>query len=337
MLKAGLIGFGYWGPNLLRNLHQSNLFSEPVLCEKLPERICDAKSSYPYLKTCTESDELFADESIDVVLIATPPSTHYELAKAALLSNKHVLVEKPFTIEKKHAIELLEIAKTKNKKVLTDHTYVYNPFVLKIKEIINKSDFGEIKYYHSNRINLGNFQKDTNVIWDLAIHDISIILYLFNTRPQYVSASGFKYEGRGPECLGYCNFFFEDSIAHANVSWLSPVKIRNIFIGGSKRMIAVDELNNIEKIKVFDKGIEIENKTQSVHDLLVSYRTGDVWSPLVDNREALAVELEHFAQVILNNVDPITGPDHILEAISILEALDMSMCQDGKRIQVEYE
>ena len=337
MLKAALIGYGYWGPNLLRNLYQSNKFEGIVLCEKDESRSIYAKTIYPDLKVCDNSSELYKDHDIDVVFIATPSSTHYLLAKEALFAGKHVFVEKPFTLVKSQCLELLEIAAQKKLKIITDHTYVYNPFVTKTKEIIDSHDFGEIQYYHSNRINLGNFQEDTNVVWDLAIHDVSIILYLFEKRPLTVSAVGFKYANTQQECLSYCTLMFENAIAHTNVSWLSPIKIRQILVGGSKKMISIDELDNIEKVKVYDKGIDVSKDPNSIRDTLISYRTGDVWGPLVSSREALAIELEHFASAILNDTEPLTGPAHILNTMSILDALEKSLRSGGSEVEVQYE
>lgn len=337
MLKAGLIGYGYWGPNLLRNLFQSRFFNEIVLCEIDKDRREQARLQYPGLATCISSQDLYSKFEIDVIFIATPSSTHYKLAKEALLEGKHLLLEKPFTLNKNQCIELLDIAERKNLKVITDHTYVYNPFIQKTKEIITKGDFGELNYYHSNRVNLGNFQNDTNVIWDLAIHDISIILHLFEDRPSHVSAIGFKYKDLKQECLSYCTFMFDNAIAHANVSWLSPVKIRDIVIGGSKRMIAIDELHNVEKIKVYDKGVDINPDPSSIHKMMISYRTGDIWSPVVNASEALALEIDHFASVILEEAEPLTGPKHIFNSMCILEALEMSVKSYGTRIAVNYD
>jgi predicted dehydrogenase len=292
-----------------------------------------ALNKYPGLKVTQESSELIEDPSVDAVIISTPVSTHYELAKQALTSGKHVFIEKPMTSTSDQAKELIEEAARHRLILMVDHTFVYTPAVQKIKGLIEKGELGDLYYYDSTRINLGLFQHDVNVLWDLAVHDLGIIDYLLGNKPVSVSATGISHIQGTPHNTAYLTLFFENNlIAHVNASWLAPVKIRLTLIGGSKKMIVFDDLEPSEKIKIYDKGITLNNSSENLYKLLVGYRSGDMWSPQLENTEALRTEAAHFLNCIQKGEKPLTDGEAGLRVVRILEAASASIMDQGRNI-----
>src|SRR3954469_25062139 len=281
MLNVGVIGYGYWGPNIVRNFHRPDRSSVAMICDKSGEMLRRAAQAFPSIATTTDPCEILTSKEIDAVAVVTPVWTHYELAKRALENGKHVFVEKPFTANSAEAQELIEIAERKNLRIMVDHTFLFNGAVRKIRELIDSDTLGNLYYYDSTRVNLGMFQHDANVVWDLAPHDLSIIDYLIADGPEAVVATGEKHVN-GVEDMAFVTMYFENKvIAHLNVNWLSPVKVRTTLIGGEKKMLVWNDLEADEKIKIYDKGIERSNSNNG-YDLRVSYRAGDLWVPRIE-------------------------------------------------------
>src|SRR5487761_2420856 len=319
----GVIGYGYWGPQIVRNFAAADRCQVTAVCDKSPEALRRAKQSYPGLETTSDFTEVLSSTCIDAVAIVTPVWTHFELAKAALQNGKHVFVEKPFTSTSAQAEELIELAERKNLRIMVDHTFLFTGAVKKIRQLINEGALGNLYYYDSTRVNLGLFQHDCNVIWDLAPHDLSIVDDLIKDKPNYVIASGQRHLN-GHEDLAYVTIHYGDkTIAHINVNWLSPVKVRTTLIGGEKKMLVWNDLDADEKIKVYDKGVEIRNG-QGVRDLLVSYRSGDMWSPKVEQTEALKAETTYFVDCVSKNERPFNDGAAGLRVVKMLEAADKS-------------
>jgi predicted dehydrogenase len=289
---------------------------------------------YPAIRLTTSADELLKDPGIDAIVIATPVGAHFSLAIAALRAGKHVLVEKPIAVTAEEANQLIDEAGKAGVTLLVDHTFVYTGAVRKMRELIRAQAFGNVRYYDSTRVNLGLFQNDVNVLWDLAVHDLSIMLYILDEAPVAVSAVGHSHAPGQPEYAAYLTIFFNEMIGHINVNWLSPVKVRRTLIGGSNQMIVYDDLETSEKAKLYDKGITISHTAEDVHRMLISYRTGDLWSPKVDETEALAVEIEHFVACIQKGDAPLTGGREGLEVVRILEAADQSMRSRGAPVEI---
>lgn len=294
-----------------------------------------AKSRYPTIKTMTNHHELIADPAIDAVVIATPVSTHFDLAMQALDMGKHILLEKPMTATAEQGTHLIEKARKTNRVLLVDHTFIYTGAVRKMREVIQNGELGEIYYYDSTRVNLGLFQHDVSVMWDLAVHDLSILDYVLRAHPVAVSATGINHVGNAPENVAYITLFFNSSlIAHINVNWLSPVKIRRTLVGGMQKMIVYDDLEPSEKIKVYDKGIDLTSDPNLRHQLMISYRAGDMWAPRVDSAEALGVEVRHFIECIRTGFRPITDGLSGLRVIRVLEAATRSMEARGQPVEL---
>jgi predicted dehydrogenase len=335
MINVGVIGLGYWGPNLVRNFMANSGTRVVCVCDRIPSRLEKAKALYPSVKTTILPEELIADSSIDAVVIATPVASHFDLAMAALKAGKHVFVEKPMTTTSDQALQLIEEAARKKLILLVDHTFVYTGVVRKMRELINAPSFGKPTYFDSTRVNLGLFQHDVNVLWDLALHDLSIMAYLLDAKPVAVSASGHSHVSGQPENVAFLTVFFSSNlIAHVNVSWLSPVKVRKTLIGGSKQMIVYDDLETSEKLKVYDKGITVIDTPDDIHKMLISYRTGDLWSPKINETEALQVEVNHFASCINGLDQPLSGGEQGLEIVRILEAANVSMLNRGAPVDL---
>ena len=331
-LKIAVIGLGYWGPNLLRNL--SNIKSAEVVyaCDLLEENLNKISKSYPSINLTKDFNIILKDKSVDVIVIATPLSTHYSLAKQALFFGKHVLLEKPMTKTSKEAKDLIKLAKQKKKMLMIGYTFVYSEAVKKIKEEIDKKTFGKIYYYDSTRINLGLLQKDINVIWDLACHDFSIINFLFNKNPLYVEASASRFVGKDQEEVADLIITYENNIkVHISVSWLSPVKIRQILIGGSKKMIVFNDTEPSEKVKIYNKTVEFSKS--SVTPFTPFYRSGDILIPNISQKESLQNELEHLIYCIQNNIQPITNGEEGLKIVKLLEASDLSL-KNNSRVRI---
>jgi predicted dehydrogenase len=300
------------------------------------ERLNLVRNRYPSVQVTTDHRELLSNPDIDAIAIATPVHAHYELALQALQHGKHVLVEKPMTSTSEQAMRLIDEAERRNLVLCVDHTFVYTGAVRKIKDLVQSGKLGDIYYYDSTRINLGLFQRDVDVIWDLAVHDLAIMNHILPSMPCAVAATGINHVTGGTENLAYLTMFFESNlIAHVNVNWLSPVKIRRTLIGGSKQMIVYDDMESSEKVKVYDKGITITQGTDSLYNAMVGYRSGDMFAPQLDVSEALKVELQHFTDCIENSKTPITSGLAGLQVVRILESASLSMRQRGKLIELD--
>lgn len=334
MIKIGVCGYGYWGPNIVRNFNIADGAKVVSICDVNSSALKSAKKSFPHLKYYRGFRQITTSMEVDAIAVVTPVFTHYEIAKNALENGKHVFIEKPFTSTIKEAGELISLANKKNLKIMVDHTFLFTGAVRKIKEIIDSDMLGELYYYDATRVNLGLFQHDVNVIWDLAPHDISILDYLIKEKPEAVSATGIDHFGRGLENIAYITAFFKNNmIAHFNINWLSPVKIRTTLIGGQKKMLVWNDLESDEKIKVYDKGIKIRNK-KGLYNLLVDYRSGDMLAPRIDHAEALKHETEYFIRCILNDEVPINDGHSGLRVVKILAASDKSLKNKGKLIKL---
>ncbi len=333
MLKVGVIGYGYWGPNIVRNFYGLDGVKVVSICDRDQTALDKVRRVYPDITLCNDCNDIMTSPDIDVIAIVTPVTAHYELAKKSLENGKHVFVEKPFTHTAAEAEELIELADRKNLKIMVDHTFLFTGAVRKIKEIIDAGELGDIYYYDSTRINLGLFQHDVNVVWDLAPHDFSIMDHVINEKPVAVSACG-KSHVYGYEDVAYITVFFSNNmIAHFNVNWMSPVKVRSTLIGGEKKMLAWNDVNVDEKIKVYDKGVKVQSK-EGIYDLLVSYRTGDIWAPKVEQAEALKLETEYFVDCIQNNKDPFNDGHAGLRVVKLLNACDESLKNNGQQIKL---
>lgn len=335
MIQVGVIGYGYWGPNLVRNFFECPATQVGMVADLSSERLATVARRYPSVAATTNYKDILKNPAIDAVAISTPVSTHFALAMEALEAGKHVLVEKPMTASSQQALRLIEEAEHRRLLLMVDHTFVYTGAVRKIRELIEKGSLGEIYYYDSIRVNLGLFQHDVDVIWDLAVHDLSIMEYLLPDFPAAVSATGIGHVSGAAENIAYVTAFYDSSlIAHLNVNWLSPVKVRRTLIGGSRQMIVYDDMESSEKVKLYDKGITVKNGPESLHKLLVGYRSGDMYCPQLDVTEALRVEAQHFAECIETGQTPLTDGYAGLRVVSVLEAATQSMRDRGKSISL---
>ncbi|MGH7603390.1 MAG: Gfo/Idh/MocA family protein [Gemmatimonadaceae bacterium] len=334
-LGVGVIGYGYWGPNLVRNFMTEPGTRVAAVCDRSKERLAEVARLYPGVRTTTEPRDLFASGDIDAIAIATPVATHFDLARDALRAGKHVLVEKPIASTSDQASRLIDEAARRNLVLLVDHTFVFTGAVTKIREVIREPSFGDLQYYDSTRVNLGLFQHDVNVMWDLAVHDLSIMDHVIGASPVAVSATGLNHVPGQPANVAFMTLFFDtDVIAHVNVNWLSPVKIRRTLVGGSKRMIVYDDLETSEKVKIYDKGITVTETPDEVRKLLISYRMGDLWAPKVNETEALRLEVAHFRNCIEGTEAPLTPGERGLAIVRMLEAADKSMKDRGKAVEL---
>ncbi len=334
MINVGVIGYGYWGPNIVRNLQGTEGAKLVSICDKKPGILMKIRKNYPNIKFCCNYRDITRSSNVDAIAIATPVSTHFEVAKDALLNGKHVFVEKPFTSNVRQAEELLDLADKKKLKIMVDHTFLFTGAVKKIKELINKKALGDFLYYDSTRINLGLFQHDINVIWDLVPHDLAIMDYIIKDRPVAISAKGVDHFGRGLEDVAYVMAYFKNNmIAHFNINWLSPVKIRLTLIGGTKKMLVWNDVDPDEKIKIYDKGVKVKGE-EGIYKLLVDYRSGDMWAPKLDRSEALKVELQLFVKYIKSSCPVINDGHAGLRILKMLEATDKSLKNGGKVIKL---
>ena len=334
-LKIAVIGYGYWGPNLVRNF--TNLENSTVshVVDESPDRLEKVKKLYPSINATSSLTEILENPEIDCIIIATPISTHYDIAKKALEHNKHVLVEKPMTNSVKHAKELIELSKKKKKVLMVDHTYLYTGAIQKIKKIIDKNMIGEIQYIDSTRINLGLFQSDVNVLWDLAAHDISICSYLMNENPISVQAMGKSHTDSDFEDIAYLTLHFKSKkIIHFNCSWISPVKIRYMLIGGNKKMIIFNDLETTEKVKIYDTKYKTKTNPKNDRQILADYRVGDIFIPKLTTREGLSSMVEDFVSAIIDKTKPISNYDIGLQVVKILEAAQRSITNQGKEVKI---
>jgi predicted dehydrogenase len=306
-----------------------------AVCDRVEERLAEIRRLYPTVKTTTDARDLFRNSDIDAIAIATPVDTHFDLARDALRAGKHVLVEKPIASTSAQAEQLIEEAARRNLVLMVDHTFVFTGAVRKIQEVVAEESFGKLQYYDSSRVNLGLFQHDVNVLWDLAVHDLSIMDFVIPLSPVAVSATGLSHVPGQPANIAFMTLFFDGNvIAHINVNWLSPVKIRRTLVGGSRRMIVYDDLETSEKVKIYDKGITVTETPDDVRKLLISYRTGDLWSPKVSETEALRLEVAHFRECIEGKAKPVTPGECGLAIVRMLEAADKSMSRRGEAVEL---
>src|SRR5436190_14938303 len=333
MIRIGVIGYGYWGPNVVRNLHRVEGSRVAMVCDKSPEMLRRVNQTYPEIKTTTNSCDVLRSPEIDAVAVITPVWTHYELAKRALENGKHVFVEKPFTSNSAPAEELIELAARKKLTIMVDHTFLFTGAVRKIRELTEAGALGELYYYDSLRVNLGLFQHDVSVIWDLAPHDLSIMDHIIKDKPEAVVATGEKHLN-GVEDVAFMTIYFpRNVIAHINVNWLSPVKIRTTLIGGQKKMVVWNDLVADEKVRVYDKGVQITSG-EGIRNLLVSYRSGDMWAPQIEQLEALHVELDYFADCVLNDKVSFNDGQAGLRIVRMLEAAETSIRKRGELVRL---
>jgi predicted dehydrogenase len=336
MLKYGVIGYGYWGPNLVRVLNTAKDSRVVAVADQVAANREKAAGLYPAMKITDDARELIADPAIDAIAIATPVTTHFDLAWAALDAGKHVIVEKPLCESAEKAEKLVEFAAKKQRQILVDHTFVYTGAVRKVLSYRDEGRLGRVLYYDSTRINLGLYQKDVNVIWDLAVHDFSIILQLLPGRPVGISAISSDPLQIGVEAVAQITLLYPDQVmAHVNTSWLSPVKVRQILIGGDKSMIVYDDLEPDTKIRLYDKGVEFTQDPQRQHAMKVEYRVGDMLAPQVDTREALSHMAAHANECFAANKSPLTGGAVGAKIVRLLELADLSASKRGEMLCIE--
>jgi predicted dehydrogenase len=332
VIRMGVVGYGYWGPNIVRNFHGQERSRVVAICDQSPKSQSRARQSYPDIRVIAECNDILTATDIDAIAIVTPVWTHYELAKLALEHGKHVFVEKPFTCTTAQAEELIELADRKHLKIMVDHTFLFTGAVKRIKEFIDNGTLGDLYYYDSTRVNLGLFQHDVNVLWDLAPHDLSIMDYLIKGKPEAVVATGERHLNGVADIAFLTLYYPNNMIGHINVNWLSPVKVRTTLIGGEKKMLVWNDLEADEKLKIYDKGVQMSG--DGVYQLLVSYRSGDMWAPRVEQVEALKLEAAYFVDCILNDKKPFNDGAAGLHVVQVLEAADQSLQQRGKVIKL---
>ncbi len=335
MINVGVVGIGYWGPNIIRNFYSHPETHVKMCCDLKDERLQFVEKTYPAIETTNEYKDVLKNTEIDLIAICTPVFTHYELAREALKAGKHVLIEKPMTSTSAQAEELINLAEQKNRKIFVDHTFLFTGSVKKIKEVIGSGEIGDLLYFDSVRVNLGLFQHDVNVIWDLAPHDISIMDYCLAQKPECVIATGSDHFHSGMEDVAYLTVYYPNNlIGHIHTNWLSPVKVRQTLIAGSKKMIVWDDIQPSEKVRIYDKGVDVINGVDQVYNMLIQYRTGDMYCPKIDGTEALKAEVAHIADCLLNGTEPVSNGQAGLMVVKILEASDQSIKNRGKEIKI---
>lgn len=335
MVRLGIIGYGYWGPNLARNAAEANGSELVAIADFSAAALARAGKRHPGAALYKSWRELLADPKVDAVMIATPVASHFDIALGALKAGKHVLVEKPMTATAAESEILIGEASRRKLVLMVDHTFVYTPAVQKIRELIANGSLGELYYYDSTRVNLGLFQRDVNVIWDLAVHDLSILDFIMDQKPVAVTASGAGHIEGSPENIARVTLFYPSgAVANINVNWLAPVKVRQTLIGGSNKMIVYDDLESSEKIKVYDRGVKVTTNPEEVQKLRVSYRMGDMWAPQLSVKEALLSEIEHFVDCIENGTLPVTAGSSGLGVVAMLEGAMRSLKQRGTPVDL---
>lgn len=335
MIKVGVVGYGYWGPNLVRNFAETPNAAVAAVADLDSEKLEVVRRRYPAVNVTTRFQDLLEDSSIDAIAVATPVNTHFELGMAVLRAGKHLWLEKPMAETSLQARKLVEEADKRNLVLLVDHTFIYTGAIRKMGDLIRRGELGRVYYYDSQRINLGLFQRDVNVISDLAVHDFSILDYLLGEHPVAVSASGTNHFPGTPENLAFITLFYDSgTIAHANVSWLAPVKVRQIFVAGSKKMITYNDLEVSEKVKVYDKGVSFTDDPAQIQEMRIGYRTGDMWAPTLPTTEALRLEGEHFVDCIEHGKTPETDGHLGLRVVALIEAATSSMRGRGESVYV---
>jgi predicted dehydrogenase len=332
MIGMGVIGYGYWGPNIVRSFSAGDGCKVVAVSDVKADALKRASKAYPQVKATSDYEELISSGDIDAIAIITPVFTHFEIAKKALVNGKHVFVEKPFTYTAAEAEELIGLADKKNLKIMVDHTFLFTGAVRKIKQLIEEDVLGDLLYFDSMRVNLGLFQHDVSVVWDLAPHDLSVLDYLVKEKPSAVVATGESHYNHGLEDMAFITIYFpKNMIAHINVNWLSPVKVRTTLLGGQKKMLVWNDLLPDDKIKIYDKGVDTSTK-EGVYELLVSYRSGDMWAPKLDQGEALRLVAEHFVDCVVNNKVPVNDGLSGWRVVKMLEAASSSLKNRGKMV-----
>jgi predicted dehydrogenase len=331
-LNIAVIGYGYWGPNLARNFFSAGA-NVMYIVDKNKERLAMAKRAYPMVDITTDIEHALHDTNVDAIAIALPVSFHYQIARMSLLADKHVLVEKPMTESRKSAEELIELALRKNKVIMCDHTFLYTGAVKKIYDLVSQNALGTLQYFDSIRVNLGLFQNDVNVIWDLAPHDISILSYITNEQPVSVLATGLSHTKNSIENIAYLSLFYQSNfIAHINISWVSPVKVRRTMIGGKTKTIVYDDVEPTEKIKIYDSGYTVSDNDDNL--FMVDYRVGDIYIPKLDTTEALKNMVSSFCNAITKSIKPESDYSLALKVVTLLEAAEKSLKDKGKEYKL---
>jgi predicted dehydrogenase len=337
IIRVGVIGCGYWGPNLVRNFVEIPTSRVVGVADLDQERLEHVQRSYPQIRVTTDYQDLFR-LGLDAMVIATPPATHFHLARDGLMHGLHVLVEKPLTVASSDAQELVDLAEERGCVLMVGHTFIYNPAVRALKEIVCSGDIGDIHYVDAVRVGLGLFQQDLNVLWDLAPHDISILRYILGSDPVSVSARGTACVLDGIEDVAYINLVFPGNVlAHIHVSWLDPCKVRRITLVGSRKMVVYDDVESLEKLKIYDKGVERPPYTNTFGDFQFAYRYGDITIPNVRFTEPLRLECTHFLESILVRRRPETDGYDGLKVLRIIEAAQKSLGNSGSEEEITYE
>lgn len=333
LLQVGVIGYGYWGPNVVRNFHMQEFSRVAMVCDSRSDALSRASRAYPEMQIVHDYGPVLRSPEIDVVAIVTPVCTHFELAKAALENGKHVFVEKPFTLTSGQAEELIELSERRRLKLMVDHTFLFTGAVRKIKRLLDAEELGHLYYYDTMRVNLGLFQHDVNVVWDLAPHDLAIMDHLLKMPPEALIATGQKHVNAVEDIAFLTMYYPGRLIAHVNVNWLSPVKVRSTLLGGDKKMLIWNDLESDEKVRVYDRGVDLKTR-EGVYSLLVGYRSGDMWAPHVDNAEALGLEIAHFNRCILESQQVINDGLAGLRVVKVLEAASKSLANRGAEVRI---
>jgi predicted dehydrogenase len=337
-IGIGVVGYGYWGPNLVRNFAGNPSTRVVGVSDLDPNKLSAIARSYPGVMVSQHYEDLLKNAQIDAIAIATPVHSHYELALSALRAGKHVLVEKPLAQSADLVRRLIDEADRRGLTLMVDHTFLYTPAVQKIRELVLRGELGEVYYYDSTRSSLGLFQSDVNVIWDLAVHDISIIQHILEEDPVAVSATGSCHVAGSPENMAHITLFFESKcVAHVSVNWLSPIKVRQTFLGGSRKMVVYDDLEPTEKIKIYDKGITLNPLSEDAHQFRIGYRAGDMWAPHISTKEALQTEVEHFVECVRTGALPVSNAMSGLRVIEVLEAASRSIADRGKPVMLKRQ
>jgi len=334
----GVIGYGYWGPNLVRNFATSESARVIGVADLSAANLAKCARVHPEVVTTRDVRDLLQNPLIEAIAVATPVRTHYDLALAALKAGKHVLVEKPLAETSDQVMRLMDEADRRGLTLMVDHTFLYTPSVQKIRQLIADGTIGDVYYYNSTRASLGLFQSDVNVIWDLAVHDLSIIQYILDEEPVAVSATAACHFAGTQENMAHVSLFFRSScVAHISVNWLSPVKVRSTLIGGSRKMIVYDDIEPTEKIKVYDKGITVNGSAENPEELRIGYRAGDMWAPNLSTREALQAAVEHFIDCVRNGKQPVSSAASGLRIVGTLEAACRSIAAQGRPVRLKQD
>jgi predicted dehydrogenase len=335
MIGVAVIGYGYWGPNLARCFAETDGCSLVAVADRSLDALARAAKRYPGAHHFADWQDTITCPQVDAVAIATPVSTHFEIARAALQAGRHVLIEKPMTETAEQARILVQMAAQRGLTLMVDHTFIYSSAVQKMKELISADALGDIYYYDSTRINLGLFQRDVNVIWDLAVHDLAILNYVLDSPPTAISATGVSHVPGTPENMAQVMLYLESgAVAHLNVNWLAPLKVRRVLVGGARKMIVWDDLEPSEKIKVYDRGVSLTDDPEQIHAMRVNYRVGDMWAPQLSTAEPILVETAHFVACIDEGQAPATGGALGLHVVEMLEAATRSMNMRGQVVEL---